>query len=73
MNKLRVRSARFALVLIPLFCFGRSPKLAPDLDNVDPQSTINVIVQFATPADDQQQQRVHQLGGLLQADLAGVY
>jgi hypothetical protein len=69
MNRLRFQPARFALLLIPLLCFGRSPKLASDLDNVDPQSTVDVIVQFATPADNEQHQKINQVGGLLRADL----
>ena len=38
MKNLRVRSAAFALVLVPFLGFGSSAKLAPDLAQIGPQS-----------------------------------
>src|SRR5215510_3863898 len=75
MNRLRVFWG--LAYLIPFVCFGSQEKLSPDLANVDPQATVRVIVQFATPPTAQDRQRVLQLGGDLEADLdlvnAGLY
>jgi serine protease AprX len=54
--------------LLPLLCFG-APKLAPDLANLDPQSNVRVIVQFATPPGLQDHQRIQQAGGVHESDL----
>src|SRR5712692_11313863 len=65
MNSLPLRSAGLALLLVSFSCFGQPPKLAPDLQGVDPHSIVNVIVQFATPPGAQQLGRISQLGGVL--------
>src|SRR5712691_10678141 len=69
MTKLRLRCAVFALLCLPLACNGGSPKIAPDLNGIDPHSVASVIVQFATPPDRAQQERVNQVGGVEQAEL----
>ncbi len=69
MDNFRTRYAGFILLLLPLACHARSPKIAPDLDGLDPHSIISVIVQFAAPPDSAQHGRIDQAGGVEQADL----
>jgi hypothetical protein len=69
MKNLRVRSAAFALVLVPFLGFSSSAKLAPDLSQIDPQSRVDVIIQFAMPPGDQQHASILQRGGLLKTNL----
>jgi hypothetical protein len=54
MNSFHLRSAGLAL-LVSVVCSGQPPKLAPDLQDVDPRSTVSVIVQFATPPERTQE------------------
>src|SRR6266436_4995827 len=65
MMKLRL-SAGFSFLISALLCFGSSPKVAPDLVDVDPHSIVSVIVQFAGPPDDVQ---IRRLGGVHVANL----
>ena len=65
MNSLRLRSVGLALLLVSLVCAGQPRKLAPDLQGIDPGSTVSVIVQFATPPGAQELARIIQLGGVL--------
>ena len=69
MNSLRLRCTGLALLLVSFVCFAQPPKLAPDLQGVDPRSIVNVIVQFATPPGAQQLGRINQLGGTLTTGL----
>jgi serine protease AprX len=61
-------AAIFAL-LVPFLSYGRSPKLAQDLDVNDAQAEIDVIVQFAAPPGPEQQDKVNHRGGKFKADL----
>jgi serine protease AprX len=69
LNKL-VGGARYALLFLPLICFGGSSNIAPDLANVDPHSIVNVIVQFLSPPSSEEAEAANKLGGVpQQADL----
>src|SRR5258708_3646943 len=69
MNSLRLRCAGLAFLLVSFVCFAQPPKIAPDLQGVDPRSIVSVIVQFATPLGTQQSGRISQLGGVLVSEL----
>ena len=50
---LRLRSVVFALAVVPLLGFGRTPKLAPNPAHGALQSRVDAILQFGTPPGDQ--------------------
>src|SRR5215831_11158756 len=68
MKHLRTWEATLVLLVLPALCSGRSAKLAQDLDDVDPHSMVNVIIQFGAPLTEAQHQKVGALGGLLGAE-----
>ena len=68
MNSLLARLTIFTLLLTPLLCFGVSPKIAPDLVGVPPQSTVTVIIRFSSPLDDAEKQKLENQGGTLAVD-----
>jgi serine protease AprX len=72
MKDLRVLSAGLALLLVPAICSGRFSKLAKDLEGLDPESTIDVIVQFAHSAGNEGHEKVNRRGGRLKAELPAV-
>src|SRR3982750_3665971 len=58
-----------ALVFLPHPCFAKSPKIAPDLRDVNPHTNVDVIVQFKAPPDGEQDAGVTRLGGVRRAEL----
>jgi serine protease AprX len=66
MNNLVGRAARYAFLFLPLICFGAPSKVSPDLADADPHSVVNVIVQFVMPPSNEDDQIIHQLGGVPQ-------
>jgi serine protease AprX len=71
MNNLAGRAARYAVLFLPLICFGKSFNVSPDLADADPHSVVNVIVQFVLPPSNDDDQTINQLGGVpQQADLS---
>src|SRR5437868_7759671 len=67
-------AAGCALLFLPLICFGHSSHVAPDLADVDPNSVVNVIVQFVSPPSNRDFQAIGQLGGIpQQADLGLIH
>jgi serine protease AprX len=73
MNTLFKRVAIAALVLIPRISAARHANIAPDLDNADPRSVANVIVQFQDSPTVQDASSLSQLGAVRQArDLGAV-
>ena len=69
MNVLLARLTAFALLLTPPLCFGVSPKIAPDLAGVSPQTTVTVIIRFSSPLDNAVKQKLKDRGGNLKAEL----
>src|SRR6185436_2398431 len=70
MFRLTQRFIKFALLLIPVLSFGAShKKIAPDLAGVSPQSTVSVIVQFASPLDNSHKQKMNGRGASLKTEL----
>ena len=56
-------------LLMAGMAFGRHPKIAPDLDNVDPATNVDVIVQFTQVPTDRHHAKVLNLGGRFKAHL----
>jgi serine protease AprX len=74
MNSFLRRSASAAMVLLlQIVCPAKSPKIAPDLADANPQSVATVIVQFHGAPDAAQHARVAQLGGVRHADLGLIH
>jgi serine protease AprX len=69
MNVIRMISI---LTLAAGLLSAKHPKIAGDLDNADPSSTVDVIVQFTVPPTAKHHQKVKDLGGRLKTDLSGV-
>src|SRR5262245_56418122 len=69
LKSLHLRSVGLVLLLLPVLCSARSLKLARDLDNLDPQSAVTVIVQYASPIGTEQVDKVAQRGGSLKKEL----
>src|SRR6476646_12100839 len=69
MNILLSRLIKFTLLLTPLLCFGVSPKIAPDLAGVPPQTSVTVIIRFSSPLDNPGKQKLKNQGATLKADL----
>src|SRR5215469_8760352 len=69
MNVMRAGLAAWACLVISSVCYGQSSKIAPDLDGLDPQTPLNVIIQFSPGTDNEQQGIVSAAGGTVQADL----
>jgi serine protease AprX len=65
---MRTIIALFAILVTPIICSGGSPKLARDLDKFEPGSTVDVIVQFATPPRKTQHEQVKKRGGHLKTE-----
>ena len=63
------RTARSALLFLPLICVGGPSKIATDLTNADPHSRVNVIIQFNLPPSSEDIGAIEQVGGQEQADL----
>ena len=64
-------------LLMAGMAFGRHPKIAPDLDNVDPGTNVDVIVQFTQAPTAWHHAKVLARGGVLKGQLdlvkAGAY
>ena len=73
MNILLARLIKFTLLLTPLLCFGVSPKIAPDLVGVPPQTTVTVIIRFSSPLDSAGKQKLKNQGGMLKAELSLIH
>jgi hypothetical protein len=56
-----------AWLSIPAICFGQSPKLAPDLCQLDPSAHVTLIIQFAPGSDASRQGVIDQGGAAIQA------
>ena len=52
--------------------YAGSSKIAQDLQNVDSNSTVDVIVQFKSPPTETHHQKVRDRGGHHKADLGAV-
>jgi serine protease AprX len=74
MTKSRVPCAGLLLLLLlPLLGYGRSSKIAPDLDGLDPQSIVTVIVQFTGLSDEARETIIEHLGGEEEAELPVIH
>src|ERR1051325_4410838 len=69
MYRLSPRFIKLAVLLIPGLSFAASHKIAPDLTRVSRQSTVSVIVQFASPLDNAQKQKMSGRGATLKSEL----
>ncbi len=66
----RTFSGVLILLTGALAAFGGSPKIARDLDNVAPGSTVDVIIQYRQAPTAAHHQRVHDKGGEYKGDLS---
>jgi serine protease AprX len=68
-NTLRVVLIAAAFILLAMPVLAKHPKIAPDLEGVDPSSTVDVIVQFAHVPTASHHAMVTSRGGTLKAQL----
>jgi len=66
---LRVVLIALACILLGMPAFAKDPKIAPDLEGVDPSSTVDVIIQFAHVPTARHHAMVMSRGGNLKARL----
>ena len=66
---LRVVLIALACILLGIPAFAQHPKIAPDLDGVEPSSNVDVIVQFAHVPTAKHHAMVTNRGGSLKASL----
>src|SRR5689334_2042106 len=71
MYRMSPRFIKLAVLLIPVSSFAapHSHKIAPDLAGVSPESTVSVIVHFASPLDHSMKQKMSSHRGSLQSEL----
>ena len=63
-------SSVLILTVGTLTAFGGHPKVARDLDNVNPESTVDVIIQYRHAPTAAHHQKVHDKGGQHKRDLS---
>jgi len=68
-NTLRVVLNAAAFFLFAMSVLAKHPKMAPDLEGVDPSSTVDVIVQFTHVPTARHHAMVTSRGGTLKAPL----
>ena len=69
---LRVALIALACILLGVPAFAKHPKIAPDLEGVEPSSTVDVIIQFTHVPTARHHAMVMSRGGSLKARLAVV-
>ncbi len=65
----RMFSGVLVLLTGALAAFGGHPKVARDLDNVNPESSVDVIIQYRQTPTSAHHQKVHNQGGTHKRDL----